>query len=226
MKGYKIYEASLKPNPQAYLMEQLNEMNSEDLDWLLAEVWPRPLQPLSPLHPQCAVLEDIDNYSDKDTGCKISKYVYFATCISHVWLTNGTRLLKEDPIVCYVKPNETVPYLWFHATDTRECLLLKHTMPDLSAPFRVTLRIPHQEKQQLAFDLRYNNSIKSCSTSESFLGLLFDPDQKIFKATDGIGERSFMIVLTCGFRYDFCGMYYNAKESKKIWYMSTLIHKK
>jgi hypothetical protein len=223
MKGLnKLYEASKKANPQVYLMEQLKELKKEDITELLSEIRGVVDVELSPLHPQCAVLEDVKNYMADDSNASMEvlmfKYAYFATCMSHVWLP----MSKFNPIACYAKPNESCPYLWFHATENRECVLIKHTIADLNEPFKVVLLTPNHPKQKWAYDLQHNTAIRSCKGS--YLEMLLDTEQKRFKVTGACNFGNFMVVLSFGFRFEYCGMYYNAKDTRTIWPMSAFVH--
>lgn len=236
-----IVEAYRSENPVATLQSYLETLTVTyaDVDLLLTRIWHTKSPNFVPAHPHSDLAELIRQFYDSGTnewsseGFK-SRLIFFSCSMVHLWgRWEQEQFYMEnvrEPIVAYAHMNKPIPYVWFHAKENGEIILLKHVFKVGPAPLKVLQTTMRAADSMLldhfAYDLYTNKRMKS-TRQGSFLQLVLRQDHEGYLEIPQSGASAmadFVVILTFGKRYQLCNVYYNQHQPKKIWALDAVAH--
>lgn len=234
-----IVAAFRASNPSLYLWEHIHvgDIQLRDVLTLLDHVY----QGQTDFALQSQILQDIilcRQHMEEQTSDhgQLSKYIHFATSITHIWVRFGKKtydlMRSSTPIVCYLQPNVPINYAWFNFVN-KKLILIKHTLPLREHPLKVMCHYLYKDdnkamkmdEMRLAFELAKNEPMKT-SKIGMFLQLSYvkDKDEFSIPKHGATSYCNFAIILTTGTLYRLQGVYYNDAERRKIHRLATLLH--
>ena len=236
-----IVEAYRSTNPVSTMQSYLETLpvTYADVDLLLTRIWHTKSPNFVPSHPQHDMQDLIRQFYDSGTeewsaeGFK-SRLIFFSCSMVHLWgkWEDEHFCLQNvrEPIVAYAYTNRPVPYVWFHAKDNGEIILMKHVFRVTPAPLKVLQTTMRAANSMLldhySYDLHTNKRMSSTQQG-SFLNLVLRQDHDGFLEIPQSGATAmadFIVILTYGKRQQLCNVYYNQRQPKKIWALNAVAH--
>jgi hypothetical protein len=217
-------------NPCEFIFKFLNNLPKPlivaDVMQLIAEI-KAAKSPISnvidDINPMHDTLTDINGFKKSiererpKNEALISAYSYFATCITHVWLTPSLQLVREYPIIPYVVANKPLPYVWFNVNESIDTKLelVKHTLiNDEYNPLRVIVHMVQHPGSLVTCKLSFDLVTGDCMTAlhGDFMQIAIRLDQRDAYLQSCCKTIECVVVIT--YQSVLLGIYYNDTSTK------------
>jgi len=177
-------------------------------------------------HPQRHLADDLAAFYAQVDYQKPSIYIlrcsfcFFATAMTHIWMDNNDKPIKEQSILAYVCPNEPLPYIWLNINEQSDLMIemVKHTL-DVNEynPLDIIVHTHTGPRNPLAtvklsIDITTGEIVSALNGQ--FMQLVVRLDEHRAYVKNPCKGQQFVIVLT--YEDVIHGVYYNDGEKNRI----------
>ena len=177
-------------------------------------------------HPQYSILNTVNEFRDQIDQHKPSIYMlrscfcYFSTCMTHVWLDTHDRLIGEESILAYIRPNVPLPYVWLNINENSDLKveLVKHSLDESEFdPLDVIVHVHRGPRiplvtTKLSIDLLNGEIVSACNGK--FMQLTIRLDEHGAYLQSPMKGQQFIVVFT--YENLIHGVYHNDGINNRV----------